>query len=750
MKKYIIFLLFIVPAISQDLIINSFDNSSDFDEDYWILDLTGDSEIGYANYNEASISHDNQGALEIEYSVHNSEIWGGFTKLSHFHPDPNSVYDFTGFNTISFWYYNTVPANQSDRMDIRFVLFDISTSPDNNVYSESQVEYFYSFHFDMLDMVPGWNKVEIPLTGTSIPDQSLPYTFGFNNTGWNGLPGDGSLDLDSIKGFAIEFFVNNPTGSSGDSVGGNIIIDELKVENTNIEDPEEVTVTFQVDMSNENINPSCPPSIGGGWNGWQWTYTLEEDQNNIWSTQITVNSGVEYEYKFGNCGWSLEELEVGSSCTNTTGTYTNRILSPISQDTILPPVCFGSCDSECPTPEYVDVTFQVDTNNNAEGFDSMCDMYLIGSFQEPFPWDIDIFPVALEDQGNGIWGTTVSILSGTYIEYKFANCEGSDSFIENDINICSVNGNRSLTIPYDNITLPTTYFNSCNSEGTSTVTFQVDMSNQSVGGGDGLCGVHIGGTFNYFDWWATELSDDNGDNIWDVSAILNIGDEIEYKFANCGSFEIESVPSDCAYGEDLNRIITVPSENLIIDPICFGSCNSECGELSYSDVTFIVDMSETETSSSGVFVSGPNLQGPSGAPLSDEDGDDVWSATIQLAYGEYTYKFRNGYYDDWDSDGWEEPENLEDCGIGEYNDRIVTVNQPTINLNTVCFESCEACSASMYGDANADGNVDVLDIVVIVNGIINSTQLPDNCDVNNDNSTDILDIVTIVQWIIGL
>ena len=70
-----------------------------------------------------------------------------------------------------------------------------------------KLEYFYSFHFDMLDMEPGWNKVEIPLTGTNIPDQSLPYTFGFNNTGWNGIPGDGTLDLDSIKGFAIEFFV---------------------------------------------------------------------------------------------------------------------------------------------------------------------------------------------------------------------------------------------------------------------------------------------------------------------------------------------------------------------------------------------------------------------------------------------------------------------------------------------------------------------------------------------------------------
>ena len=35
------------------------------------------------------------------------------------------------------------------------------------------------------------------------------------------------------------------------------------------------------------------------------------------------------------------------------------------------------------------------------------------------------------------------------------------------------------------------------------------MSNQEIGGGDGACGVHIGGSFNYFDWWVDELSDDN-------------------------------------------------------------------------------------------------------------------------------------------------------------------------------------------------------------------------------------------------
>ena len=51
----------------------------------------------------------------------------------------------------------------------------------------------------MLDVEPGWNKVEIPLTGTNVPDQALPYTFGFNNTLWNGIAGDGNLDLDAIK-----------------------------------------------------------------------------------------------------------------------------------------------------------------------------------------------------------------------------------------------------------------------------------------------------------------------------------------------------------------------------------------------------------------------------------------------------------------------------------------------------------------------------------------------------------------------
>ena len=65
MKK-LLFVFFIFPIVSQELMINSFDSQSDFDEDYWIMDLTGDDEIGYANYSESSINHDGLGAIRLD------------------------------------------------------------------------------------------------------------------------------------------------------------------------------------------------------------------------------------------------------------------------------------------------------------------------------------------------------------------------------------------------------------------------------------------------------------------------------------------------------------------------------------------------------------------------------------------------------------------------------------------------------------------------------------------------------------
>ena len=60
-----------------------------------------------------------------------------------------------------------------------------------------------------------------------------------------------------------------------------------------------------------------------------------------------------------------------------------------------------------------------------------------------------------------------------------------------------------------------------------------------------------------------------------------------------------------------------------------------------AQVTFIVDMSEQivvagEGSYPAVYVSGLNLNGPSGIEMTD-NGDGTWELTTELESGDYTY-----------------------------------------------------------------------------------------------------------------
>ena len=121
-----------------------------------------------------------------------------------------------------------------------------------------------------------------------------------------------------------------------------------------------------------------------------------------------------------------------------------------------------------------------------------------------------------------------------------------------------------------------------------------------------------------------------------------------------------------------------------------------------TQVTFIVDMSE-ETIVAGegnypaVYVSGSNLYGPGGIEMTD-NGDGTWELTTDLESGDYTYKFRNGYYDYWDGSGWEGDNGLIEggCAVGEYFDRIVSVNNSDIVEGVFCFGSCDE---NCFGDS---------------------------------------------------
>ena len=77
-----------------------------------------------------------------------------------------------------------------------------------------------------------------------------------------------------------------------------------------------------------------------------------------------------------------------------------------------------------------------------------------------------------------------------------------------------------------------------------------------------------------------------------------------------------------------------------------------------------------------------------------DDGNGTYSHTISLLTGvEYGYNFNNS-----DGSGYESGDGLGDCAGGNYgNDRFVTPGDSDITLDTVCWESCEACPDDIPG-----------------------------------------------------
>ncbi len=160
------------------------------------------------------------GALQIDYSVHNAESWGGYSKFEHWHPDSGSTYDFSAYDSISIKYYNSVPQSLADRVSLRMCLQDVSDSPNGDTtYTNEEAEYYYSFHY-VLDSDPGWNEIKMPIEAGDYWGGE-----GFNLTGWAGITGNSTLDKDKIKGWTFEFSISG--AGDRDFSEGQIVFDQM-------------------------------------------------------------------------------------------------------------------------------------------------------------------------------------------------------------------------------------------------------------------------------------------------------------------------------------------------------------------------------------------------------------------------------------------------------------------------------------------------------------------------------------------
>ena len=135
-------------------------------------------------------------------------------------------------------------------------------------------------------------------------------------------------------------------------------------------------------------------------------------------------------------------------------------------------------------------------------------------------------------------------------------------------------------------------------------------------------------------------------------------------------------------------------------------CNSCEGDLScfiYS-LTVSVDMS-VEGFTAGDGSQSDGLDGSSMA-ISLNGGswlamtnvaDNVWSYTFtELAPGDYTYNFNDGWYEDGP---------FGDCAVGQYgNDRSASIVDSDVTVPTVCWESCEECPDVISGCTDSSAN----------------------------------------------
>jgi hypothetical protein len=288
-------------------------------------------------------------------------------------------------------------------------------------------------------------------------------------------------------------------------------------------------VRFRVDMGlvPDGVNP-VGVYIAGDFNGWDPTATrlLDTFSPNlaadlVFEAIVNVGTATNVEYKFLNGNDFLFVENVPSECG--VGPNSNRSAEVSSNAVVLPVASFNQCS----TPALV--TFKVNMSLQTVGANGV---QLAGNFQGWNPGDPNY---AMTDaDGDNIYEITVPLGAGSYA-FKFVNGNawGSDESVPA---ACNVGNNRSLTIASG--TTEFTYeacYNQCTEDcvvdpNPANITFRVNMSAETVSPD----GVFMIGGFTNPAWQggATEMTDVDGDGIYECTVLASGPGEIQYKFVN--------------------------------------------------------------------------------------------------------------------------------------------------------------------------------------------------------------------------
>jgi hypothetical protein len=187
-----------------------------------ILSVDGSDTSTVILEKETTLVAEGTAAMRATWITQRAQPWGGFTKFQIFHPDSNSVWDFSPFENLVLKYYNDVPSSDPGHVHLRILFTDVSDAP-IDTYDGGDAELWYSFEY-ILDDAPGWNEIILPLE--DVGPAAFNGMNGFYRTGWAGTTGNDHLDLNKIKGIHFEFSIDGPQDFSVHS--GSIVFDALQ------------------------------------------------------------------------------------------------------------------------------------------------------------------------------------------------------------------------------------------------------------------------------------------------------------------------------------------------------------------------------------------------------------------------------------------------------------------------------------------------------------------------------------------
>jgi len=229
----------------------SAEKSSDTNTTISGLDDINDTGSWYARAYQSNISEnltttefDNHGILTVNYTIEQSEAWGGFVDFEHLAPG-GAYYNLSGASSLTLEYETLQAASIPERLNLRLILMDASDCQEQcDAYpGDVTLEQYYSFHsvLDGVDMLEDSSDttLETKSTGSRIFDGRLSHhmtvelagdddpSSPFSLPGWSGIEGNEILDTSKLKGFRIEFNIDSQEGI-GTLVSGAIAMGNLR------------------------------------------------------------------------------------------------------------------------------------------------------------------------------------------------------------------------------------------------------------------------------------------------------------------------------------------------------------------------------------------------------------------------------------------------------------------------------------------------------------------------------------------